>query len=417
MAVLPVLLHKSNRLFKFKSTESGPVTGSLLFFLFVLPTLRIFARMAQPVLHYIQQRLRDREATSSLRKLGYPSGGADFCSNDYLGFARSVELREDIHRASFDYPERTNGSTGSRLISGNDAFAEDLEHEIADFHGAASGLLFHSGYAANVGLFSCLPQKGDTVITDELIHASVIDGIRLSLAHRYTFRHNDVDHLEEKLKRASGKRFIAVESVYSMDGDCAPLREIAALARRYDAALIVDEAHATGIFGPSGEGLVAGLQLEPDVFARVVTFGKALGCHGAIVLGPMPLRDYLVNFARSFIYSTAPSFLSHLSVRQAYRYLLRQPFQTMIDERIQAFRSMTGGLEGLIDSQSPIQSLVIGGNTRTREIASDLQKSGLDVRAILSPTVPTGKERIRICLHTYNTDNELRTLAQRLQSR
>ena len=184
-------------------------------------------------------------------------------------------------------------------------------------HNADAGLIFNSGYDANLGLFSALPQRGETIIADELIHASIIDGARLSYANRYTFRHNDLQSLEDKLKQAKGNCYVVIESVYSMDGDTPPIAEILTLTEQYEANLIVDEAHAVGLYG---FGLID-QQFQDRVFARIVTFGKALGCHGAIVLGSNLLREYLINFARSFIYTTAASFHQMASIKMAYQLL------------------------------------------------------------------------------------------------
>ena len=250
---------------------------------------------------FIGSRLAERFNNASLRTLSLSGKNLrDFCSNDYLGFARSPELKRlIIGQLLEEGPTFSVGSTGSRLISGNDDFIEQLESEVAAFHNAESSLIFNSGYDANIGIFSSIPQRGDTIILDELIHASIIDGARLSHASRFTFKHNDLLSLEEKLKAARGNIFIGIESIYSMDGDAAPISEIVALAHSYSAAVIVDEAHAIGIFGEQGKGMVSQSHLEDKIFARIVTFGKALGCHGAAVLCCSDTRKYLINFARS----------------------------------------------------------------------------------------------------------------------
>jgi len=365
---------------------------------------------------YIESKLQERINNHSLRKLSNNHTLSDFCSNDYLGFAKSETLREAILKKASEYDLPLAGATGSRLISGNHLFTEELENEISAFHDAESGLIFNSGYDANLGIFSSLPQRGDTIICDELIHASIIDGTRLSFANRYTFKHNDIDSLEEKLKTAKGRIYIAIESIYSMDGDEAPLEAIVNLAEKYDAAVIVDEAHATGIFGDKGRGLVHQYNLQQRIFARVITFSKALGCHGAIVLSNKNLRSYLVNFARSFIYTTAASPLSHISVAMAYSHLKTNDFQKDIAAKISFFRQ-TLNLPNhcLISSNSPIQCLIVGGNERTRALAQRIRNKGMDVRAILHPTVPEGKERLRICLHTFNSDIEIEQLATALK--
>lgn len=362
----------------------------------------------------LKQQLNERKASSLYRSLQVNEGLIDFCSNDYLSFARSENIKERVKKYAAQH-HHFSGSTGSRRISGNTTFAEDLEKELAAFHNAEAGLLFNSGYDANVGLFSSIAGKGDTIICDELIHASIIDGCRLSHANRYKFIHNNLEDLEGKLKASKGTIFIAVESVYSMDGDIAPLKEIVALAKKYDASLIVDEAHATGVFGKNGRGLVNEVDLEKDVFARVHTFGKAIGCHGAIVSGSEVLRDYLINFSRSFIYTTAMPFHSLITIKSAYDELLTSD-NTYLHSLIAHFKKDFEGFENgyLIESRSPIQCLVVGGNEKTKEVSKQLQLKGFDVRAILSPTVPLGKERLRICLHMHNTEQQVAELKRSL---
>jgi 8-amino-7-oxononanoate synthase len=240
----------------------------------------------------LQQMLDKRKGESLYRSLQVQHGLIDFCSNDYLSFARSVPIARQA-RKYLSADTYTSGATGSRSISGNTVLAEELEKFIANFHEAEAGLLFNSGYDANVGLFSSVAKKEDTLICDELIHASIIDGCRLSYANRFRFAHNDTEDLEKKLKNTGkGNVFVAVESVYSMDGDMAPLNDIVALCKRYEANLIVDEAHATGVFGRQGRGFVHELGLQADVFARVHTFGKAIGSHGAIITGSKTLITY-----------------------------------------------------------------------------------------------------------------------------
>ena len=282
--------------------------------------------MIDSVTQTVAERLATYQQNGLQRQLRSANALIDFCSNDYLGFARSVELKLAIQQAWADHSTARNGATGSRLLAGQTLLANDVEVELATFYQTESALIFNSGYDANVGLLACLPRTGDILLTDELIHASMIDGARLSYAARYRFRHNDLDDLEAKLKEAcrtlkNGQVFVAVESVYSMDGDVAPLRELVALCEYYGAALVVDEAHATGLYGPNGQGLVVALGLQDRVFARIHTFGKALGVHGAAVVGPAILREYLINFARTFIYTTAlpPHSLVAIQCAHAHR--------------------------------------------------------------------------------------------------
>lgn len=372
----------------------------------------------KPLERHLFKILEERKQQSLFRSLKTSNNLTDFCSNDYLGFSQKINQ----YSGNYGSP---SGATGSRLLAGNTQFVEDLEQEIADFHGAEAGLIFNSGYDANVGLLSCLPQKNDLLFTDELIHASMIDGARLSYATRYKFKHNDVEDLERKLDLPRNSEpktqnlFIAIESVYSMDGDLANLEAMVKLSENYGVNLIVDEAHATGIFGKNGKGLVSELGLEDKVFARVVTFGKALGCHGAIILGSKYLRDYLINFARPFIYSTAAPSHTHKSVQKAYQLLKSPDFSNeKLHSLIHFFKEQARQIPdlALIDSSSAIQCIVISGNEKCRKVALNLQNAGLDIRPIVSPTVPVGKERVRICLHEFNTEAEILKIFMVLKS-
>ena len=252
-----------------------------------------------------------------------------------------------------------------------------------------------------------MAQRGDTIIYDQLSHASIRDGIRLSFAQSYAFAHNDGEDLEKKLVLATGNIFIVTESVFSMDGDICPLADWVLLAKKYGAHLIIDEAHATGVLGEKGEGLVQQLGYGKEVFARVHTFGKALGTHGAVVLGSEALRIYLINFARSLVYTTALPEQTVYDIQTSY-----QTFPLMVEERkylqglIQQFQQAQLAYEKLV-STTPIQIVMIPGNESAVRLADQLQRQGLDVRAILYPTVPKGGERLRIVLHAFNTEEEL----------
>ena len=350
--------------------------------------------------------LQKREEQDLLRKLSVATKRIDFTSNDYLGFARSEELFAMIEEKAAK-SKRINGSGGSRLLSGNSKEVEELEIYLAKFHNAEAALIFNSGYDVNVGLFSSIAKKGDTILYDELVHASIHDGIRLSKADGFLFRHNDLVHLEERLNNLQGTIFVAVESVYSMDGDYAPLKEVSDLCKKHHANLIVDEAHATGVFG---KGLVQNFKLEKEVFARVHTFGKAMGCHGAVILGSETLKKYLVNYARSFIYTTALPLHSLISIECAYHLLENSiSLQNKLFENISYFRKKIEGSNSnkWLDSISAIQSLIVPGNSEVRKLCAKIQEKDMDVRPILNPTVPKGKERIRVCLHTYNTKEEI----------
>ncbi len=365
---------------------------------------------------FLQQKLNERKEKNRLRELTYSKLSVDFCSNDYIGFARSEELRALIEIETSQLSNFTHGATGSRLLSGNYPYTEETEQLIADFHGSATALLFNSGYDANVGLLSSIPQRGDTIITDELIHASLIDGARLSHAERFRFKHNDTKDLEQKLKNAKGICYVVVESIYSMDGDMAPLTEICELCLSYQANLIVDEAHAIGIFGDKGKGLVYQLALQNKVFARIVTYGKALGVHGAAILGSQTLRDYLINFSRSFIYTTSAPLHQIMAIKCAYQLLQQNDYQKQLIEKITYYNHLIENTSLYrIKSNSCIQTILFNSDLAAKNAASFLQSKGFDVRAILSPTVAEGQERLRICLHLYNTEKEIINLIHHLK--
>jgi len=356
----------------------------------------------------INERLQKRSAEGLLRQLPLQQDLADFCSNDYLGFSRSPALKARIFSAIQAHQDLPLGATGSRLLTGNSDFAENLEADLAAAQQVEAALLFNSGYTANLALFSSLPQKGDTIIIDELIHSSVIDGCRLSFANRIKFKHNDLQSLEEKLRKAKGSCYVAIESVYSMDGDLAPLIEITALCNNYGALLIVDEAHAFGVFG---KGLVHLAGLTSDVFAVVITFGKALGAHGAAVLGSQLLRNYLINFARPFIYSTAMPFSNLMQLQTAFRFLQENAaLQQELQRKIYLFQQCLSLGSSTQTLQSPIQAIIIPGNEKVKKVSKELAENGLAIYPILSPTVPPGKERLRICLHAFNSDQDIEKL-------
>jgi 8-amino-7-oxononanoate synthase len=362
------------------------------------------------------QKLKDREQAGSLRKLTLAVDGTDFFSNDYLGLARSKELADLISEEFHRQQGNLNGSTGSRLLAGNSEYVENLENELAGFFGFPAGLIFNSGYNANMGVLASVPQKGDTIIYDELSHASLIDGARLSFARRYSFRHNDLEDLERLLLKAEGEKFVVIESIYSMDGDASPLAEIVALCEKYHACLIVDEAHSTGITGKNGKGIVASLGLQEKVFACIYTFGKAMGSHGACVAGSEMLRKYLINYARSFIYTTSLPVHSLISIKKSFEYLkLHSYLQKELEDNISTFRKMTEKLlesGRLINSRSAIQAVLVPGNDVVRALALKLMAMKFDLRPIFSPTVKEGEERLRICLHAFNTKKEIISLAE-----
>jgi 8-amino-7-oxononanoate synthase len=345
--------------------------------------------------------LTKRKSEDAFRSLSPSEVKIDFCSNDYLGFAR----KQHTILAAI-------GSTGSRLISGHQAIYEEVEKQIASFHGMETALIFNSGYDANLSFFSTIPQKADTVVYDQLCHASIRDGLRLGIARNFSFNHNDVDDLKQKIEQASGNVFVVVESVYSMDGDKSPLSQIDDICRTNDAYLVVDEAHATGVFGPKGGGLCQEENVKP--FAKIHTFSKAIGCHGAAILGSKTLKDYLINFARPFIYTTALPPHSIAVIKESYDSLINSSEINELHENI-AFFKASFRHPSLIKSDSPIQCIVLGENKKTKTIAQKLQSKGMDVRPILSPTVSKGTERIRICLHSFNSREEISLLCNELK--
>ena len=363
-----------------------------------------------------------RDEANALRKLSEPNSRIDFSSNDYLGFSKSEEIFNASHNYLVKAGINSNGATGSRLISGNHKLYKDTESIIARFHKAESALIFNSGYDANVGLFSSVPQKGDIVLYDEYIHASIRDGMRLSLAKNYKFGHNDVADLERLLKKTEIEKkdnevYVVTESVFSMDGDSPDLSAMVHLAEKYNARLIVDEAHALGIFGDNGEGLLQSFGLQSSVFARIMTFGKGLGCHGAAIVGSSQLTQYLVNFARSFIYTTALPPHSLATILTAYSYLeqdknIRQSLKKIIDFFTAEVKRLQ--LYSFIYSESAIHCAVVKGNAKVKEVAFSLQQNGFDVKPILSPTVPEGEERLRFCLHAYTTQQQVTAVLQLL---
>jgi 8-amino-7-oxononanoate synthase len=368
-----------------------------------------------PVEQYLQQKLVGREQTGNLRQLRTQRAATDFFSNDYLGIATN-KLLEPYLRGL----DSGTGSTGSRLLSGNTQETEALEDVIAKFHHAEAALIFNSGYDANIGLVNAISNRHTIILYDELCHASIIDGVRLSQATDIKFGHNNMTDLQKKLERNKdkGPLVIITESVFSMDGDKAMLAEIATMAETYHAALIVDEAHATGVFGPAGRGLVCELGLEEKLFARVHTFGKAMGCHGAAVTGSKQLKEFLINFARPFIFTTALPQHSISCINAAYQYLAAPDFSyTTLHARISYFREriQASGMKGWKDSSSPIQALVIGDNQKTSEVAAALQSAGLQINPIFHPTVPLGEERLRVCLHEFNTEGEIDKIFETLK--
>ena len=348
-----------------------------------------------------RKKLSDRLAKGSVRSLLlFEDGMIDFWSNDYLGLGKKSETIQ------------ITSASGSRLISGNTLRMEEVERELAGIFSSEAALVFNSGYDANLGFFGAVPQRGDTILFDELIHASVRDGIRLSFAHAFSFVHNDMSDLKKKLEQAKGTVYVAVESLYSMDGDFAPLMDLIQLCESTGAYLIVDEAHAGAVFGKQGAGISEELGLKERIFARLYTLGKGFGAHGAVWCISEEIRNYLINFARSFIYTTAmPEAL--------YVHLLNQvkavtpELQRELQERISSFRELLPNERS--SSRSPIQMIDFRSVDQCLKAAAEMRNSGFAVKAILPPTVQEDQCRIRFCIHAFNTDKDIQRLAELLK--
>lgn len=370
----------------------------------------------------LQQKLEYRKANNALRKLPVSNNLVDFSSNDYLGFSKNETIFIQTHRLLVDRKLTQNGATGSRLLSGNHILYQETEDLISSFHQSESALTFNSGYDANVGFFSSVPQRNDIILFDELCHASIRDGIQMSLSKSYKFKHNDLNDLEKLLQKNQlndNEIYVVTESVFSMDGDSPNLVELVFLCEKFNALLVIDEAHALGVFGQNGEGLVQHLGLQDKVFTRIMTFGKGLGCHGAAILGSAALKEYLVNFARSFIYTTGLSPHSVATISITYSLLETKTDELQkLKQNIQFFKSELVNQEInsiFVESDSAIHCALIQGNTKVKQIASNLQQKGFDVKPILSPTVPEGQERLRICLHSFNTAEEMKAIVKFLK--
>jgi len=375
----------------------------------------------------LEKKLENRKEQNAFRTLGTSNNLIDFSSNDYLGFAGNGDLFLKTQYLLEKHEMCKNGATGSRLLSGSHKLFALAEKEIANFHYVPAALIFNSGYDANIGFFSTVPQKGDLIFYDELVHASIRDGISMSHSKAYKFKHNDLGDLKKKLNNVvsepSSEIYIVTESVFSMDGDSPDLILFLNFAEVEGCKLIVDEAHSFGVFGENGRGIIQQLNLEKKVFARIVTFGKALGVHGAAILGSEMLMEVLVNFCRSFIYTTALSPHSVAAISAGYGLL--EKFESRdkkselykLQENIKFFKSEATRLKlqnNFIKSDSAIHCCIIPGNDEIKIIANQFQEKGFNVKPILSPTVIKGSERLRFCLHSYNSKEEITSLLQLL---
>ena len=373
----------------------------------------------------LEDKLEKRRENDSLRQLSQKKGLIDFSSNDYLGLSNSKTVFQATHNYLIENEIIQNGATGSRLISGNHFLYEKVEEFLSKFYKSDTALIFNSGYDANIGFFSSVPQRSDVILYDEYIHASIRDGITMSNAKSYKFKHNDLQHLKNLMQRHSElvsesniNIYVVTESVFSMDGDSPDLEKMSKMVSQYNAYFVVDEAHAIGVFGEKGLGKLNNVIFKGKVFARIITFGKALGCHGAAILGNEKLKTYLVNFARSLMYTTGLPPHSLATILMSHQEMVKSNHQNKLTENISFFLQELKRLkleELFIKNDSPIHSCVISGNKKVKQIANQLQEKGFDVKAILSPTVPKNEERIRFCIHSYNSFEEITNVLETLR--
>jgi len=365
----------------------------------------------------LTSKLEKRKEAGQLRALSMnDSSLIDFSSNDYLGLARESDVAKEAFEILEEYGfAEQNGARGSRLLNGNHALFDKAENFLAHYHHSESALIYNSGYTANIGLLTAVLTRNSIAVYDELIHASLRDAIHFSNARSYRFAHNELEDLEKKLKKVRSNFpdspiYLVTEAVFSMDGDVAPLRSIKQCCQEHNAYLILDEAHATATPVHS--------EVENEVkefaFARILTFGKSLGVHGACILSSLSLREYLINFSRSFIYTTALAPHCIATILASYAFLKENPDRVqLLEQIIAAFRAEIKRnelQEHFLESRTPIQSFMVRDSTKTKELENELRRKGFDIRAILSPTVPEDTERLRICLHSFNTERSIRLL-------
>lgn len=352
---------------------------------------------------------------SAFRELKVTTAQVDFSSNDFLGLAASTALAQTTQEILSHWETNgINGAGGSRLLNGTHTFHLDAEQEMADFFEAEATLIHQSGYTANIGLFSALLKREAVILYDQKVHASIRDGIRLGMGKGYAFKHNDWSDLQRRLEQFSGTEllYVVVESVYSMDGSQAPLQSIANLCSCFQALLIVDEAHTTGVYGRSGKGSCIEAGIADQVFARVHTFGKALGSQGAVIAGSVALKDYLVNHSRAFIYTTAVNAPQVALMLAGIRNLTQcDQERIQLSQRVSHFKTRAQQLQvDVLSSDTHVQGIHCPGNESVKALSEYLASKGFDARAIRSPTVEEGRERIRVCLHAFNTPQQIEEL-------
>jgi len=374
---------------------------------------------------FLAQRLEEQKQRKAYRQLHTKTPGViDFSSNDSLGLAQ----RPDLWKKKNQFLELSQntyygGATGSRLLSGNLALHEYTESQLQQHYQVPAALLFNHGYTANIGLLSSVAKSQDIILYDQEVHASWHDGCRLSRAMSYGFSHNNCEHLEKRLikfHKQAHEIFVVVESLYSMSGEKAPLEELCELCQYYNAHFIVDEAHSTGVYGPYGEGLIVELGLTKQVFARIHTFGKALGCFGAVIVGSIQLKQYLINHARSLIYATAlpPDVLStiiihHDAIKHPHERLdLRNIIDYFITQRQMTDSIIQTDHIKFCLSFSHIQGLIVFDEELLNKLSEHFKIKGLNIRPIKSPTVPQRRQRLRVCLRSSHSQNDIRKFFQ-----
>ena len=357
-----------------------------------------------------EKALQERKIQDRYRVPVRPSG-VDFISNDYLNLSSHPHIRKAMITALEEGIPLS--SRASRLLSGTLSWHEEMEEYLKTFVGREGVLLFSSGYLANVGALPVL-AKGKTVFSDEFNHASLIDGISLSKSPCKVYSHNNLNILEQLLKKEPGEKIIVTESLFSMEGDFAPLKELSELALKYGALLMVDEAHATGIFGKNFSGCVSDLK-EKDHIVTLHTCGKALGGFGAFIGSSALIKDYLINYCRSFIYTTAPPPLMLVQWKAALEVLKKEPDRPLsLRKKALAFRTALSGSFPLEKTKSPIIPILMNGVGEALKKAEQFRKQRLDIRAIRYPTVPKGKERLRIVLKYNHSQEQIESLIENL---
>ncbi len=359
--------------------------------------------------------LEQRKHENTFRVLSLPTEGIDFCSNDYLGLSKSAWIAQRVDNyITKAYKNHNYGATGSRLLSGQSQLVADVENLIAAFHHAESALLFSSGYMANLGIISTIAREGQIIFYDKNIHASLYQGIKLSETKAFSFAHNKLEELEHLAENHTATiRYVVIESIYSMDGDYINKAELLSICKKYKLILIVDEAHAIGIYGHKGQGMFS----SEEAAIRIVTYGKALGYHGAAVLTNNLTRDYLINFCKTFIYTTAPSLADLLRLKSTYEYLyIFDNQQIKLLKLINYFTTNNFSNHPNLTGKGPIFGYITRSTTSAKKLANYLQDSGINIKPIVYPTVEKSKERIRINIHSYNTFEDIDLLMKKIKA-